>query len=376
MIGMIGPNRQHSPSSIELASVVALAATLFVGCGGFEGSEGQLEFDYESDPGFAEQRMGVDSKVRLAVSLAADGSDSEEDEDASEDERRRRRAEGSDEEEQVLRITDVESSDSSIISIDGVGDPEPSHVQLAAESAGAATIEVEAEDEQGETYTDNFRMRASEVAQLSIGDACSLGSEDGNTPVYLADQRVRLTYQLQDSEGEELAGWGYYPVSLSRTSDGSEIQPVEAADDLVVKIGTTADPLEVTSDLGDASLELDVRKASAIDGLRFPLEKDNGEPALLGGIEEGQKGILFASTKIGDRPVCQSRTALNASSQTSSVCSVATQTSSIEDEVGTLFNFTPTTVEVEKKSAGTCEFDLSVPASSNSVSRTMSFDLD
>lgn len=357
--------RTTSKKRLGLFAFLVSAAALLVGCG-FEGSSGELRFVYESEPSYESQRMAVDSKVRFDVSPTTDPVESDGESDDS-------NSEG----ETELTVTSATSSDDSVISVERVGAPQSDHLQLAAQSAGTATIEVEAEDATGKTYMDSFEMEAADVAQLSIGDACSLGSEDSNSdPVYLKDQRVRLAYELQDSSGDELAGWGYYPVSLSRTSDGSAVQSVEASGDLVVKIGSTADPLEVTSDIGSTSFTMDVRDPSAIDGLRFPLTDDNGDPTLLGTDSAGEPAYLFVGTSIGDRPVCQSRTDLSVSNQSSSVCSVSTQTSSVEEEGDNLLNFTPTTVQVEKESSGTCSFELSVPASSNSVSQSLSFDLD
>ncbi len=159
-----------------LVIALASAGALMVGCeASEEGEEGNFNFVYADSLFVSSTDLAEGAMARVRV------------EDAQED--------------RPVMLREVFSEDEDTLSIADIGDDD---FVMEARASGETRVTAESADDD---LSDSFRVRSAEVAGLSFDSRCS-----SNT--FVAGAGARFRYEMSDSAGDALTGYGQYPVTV------------------------------------------------------------------------------------------------------------------------------------------------------------------
>ncbi|MFB6350602.1 MAG: hypothetical protein ABEN55_05070 [Bradymonadaceae bacterium] len=349
------------------AAVCAMAAT---GCNvGFEGNQGNLEFNYETDEYSAKKPVAVDTTVLLRTHLATTNQNNSGQNNSGNNS-------GSSSNGKV-EVTNVASNKSSVIAVEGFAQKEKNSFVLSAKSAGTADITVDVKKADGTTVSDGFTLEAREAKKIELSHPC--GESSSNTkPVYLTGQTVAVEKTLYGPNGDELTGRGLNPVDVSGPSSGAALaDPAGDSNLLNVATGDTAGTITLSPTIGGKDLKLDVKDESKIDTVEWlgGSSSSNSKPMLLPMDKSKDEGVMFPTFEIGGRPVCKGEVSLSVDNKTPDVCSAATEH---PDNPGAMFaeyGDMHTTVKLTAKKQAMCKFDVSVDGAGSGAKSSAEVDV-
>lgn len=320
--------------------VVAAALGLSIlacGSSSVEGDEGNIKFIYDTgEPTGDNPNFAVGTKIRIRGERIIEESDSEDGEDTAQ-----------------LSFTDVSSSDSDVIAVRDVpGDS----FELESLKSGEATITAEAESD-GATISDKVTFEAEEVDDHTLEHRCVYEkSNDGEMEAYLSDQDVFVGMSLKNGSDETIVGYGYYPVSVDGPADVREDH--EEVGHLKLHTGTDTGVVTVESDIGSALAQFEVLEASKISALKW-YEKVNDVDL---GVKVGKEFYLHPVFEVEGRRICNGRTDYAIDVATEDVCDVeAVAGPGGEEDILGRLERPASTLVVEGKEKGTCEFTVALP---------------
>ena len=346
----------RAPKPIEIAGILlaAILAISSAGCG-FTGESGNIRFFFETAEFGAKQPVAVNSHVTVNAYENTSSGDSQSDENSQDN---------------PITLTDVTSSDSSILEVTSVGTDGDNAFRLSANSPGTVDISVEGTTDGGTTITDSFSLSAAQAESIEFEHGCETGS---TPPFYLTEQDHVIRMRLYSADGDRLVGAGYRPVNIDGPgSDYSVATGIEQTDRLGITFGFQSGTVTVNSTIDDASIQLDALSEASITELDW-FAASNGTPTLFP--TSDSIGRIFPQFKGDGRLACNARVDLDYSVQTPDVCSVETQHLTTDFNWLTEVGHTQTAIAVTESSDDICEFDVSVPGTSLQVSETVQLDL-
>ncbi len=317
-------------------SAIAASLALIAACGvQVEGDEGNLTFHY-IDSGWPQSASTTDIAKGAQVDVRV--SDARADDNTT-----------------SLELIEAYSDDAQTLEVAAERDEE---FQLAAheESAGDGTrIHAEAYDADGEAISDSTTLRTAGVDDVAVDHLC-------DDEVYLAESTVEFGYDMMDAAGDDLTGYGYYPLSIEPESAGEIDEGIGRLEVIEIETGDEAGTHDIVSDLDDEVVqEFELLASEDIDDIEFHADHEERESSL--DVGESGPAMLF-SLLSDDRTVCGAKSsAIELVSNTPDTCEV---------DYGTYR--TLHLAEVEGLEAGECEIELSIP--DTEISETMTIDIE
>lgn len=308
------------------------------------GNLGNLEFYYTADDevGNFNKPIAAGAKLEVFVQDAGDGSD-----------RQATLQNATTDDEGIARVASF--SGNSMI-IEGV-------------SEGSFEINVEATVARtGETEEDavNMLVRVPEVLVLS--HTCE--AHGNNSAYYLAGDEVYIPFDMELEDGQDVIGYGYYPVELDSTL-ATLVEGQKGQATIRYKLGEETGEVTLTSTIDDTTASIKIATEDQIGGVRL----DNPEDEL----SLGQTELVFVNPLIEDEEVCQSNAEITATSTTPEVCDVKPGFPEFGQDNMDVPELTETGstgwVEISGKAEGDCSFDVTYPNGNGGEGVTASFTL-
>ena len=255
--------------------------------------------------------------------------------------------------DEAVDLSDVFSEDVDTLDVVDVADHE---FTLEAKDSGVTQVTAEAAVEDGkDDLSDSFEVRSASASSVEFDDRC----DDG---VFVAGAAGRMKYTMHDSEGGELTGYGYYPVSVEA---GEDLLPLELEDVGEVnedysylgsiEFFTGAEPgiYELVSELNSESAEFEVVAASDIDELS-PFTGDEATGRVDVGDEEPLAAMFIASAD--EDEVCGPLAdVVELTSETPEICEA-----DYHMPFESLGGFSIHSLKVTGLESGTCELEIAI----------------
>ena len=328
-----------TPLSAALAAAVVVAGGLLLGGGCRSlttGTEGNLLFSYHADDVLRDfnKPIAVGAKLELKVQEAGT--------------------------RRTVELLSVTSDNPSLEIVSFSGD---SFIVRGA-SDGNALIEVEAKVPSGATVTDSVNMTVRVPDVLKLNHTCT----SDRVGLYLAGQEVFIPYELKRTNGQDVIGYGYWPVTAT-PADGVALDQTWTGTQFM-RMTTAATPGTVTlaSDIDATTLEMTLVTPGDIDGADFW----SGDPLPT---VVGVKGSYWVLPKVGDHLVCQARTTVTVASTTPDICDVTLGGADVLPPAGGPKSESAW-VLVDGKKVGVCEFDVTHLAGAGGAGQTTHLSVD
>lgn len=309
-----------------LATTTALLTLTSVACTStITGEEGNLKFSYYSsdDAGNFNKPLAIGAKVEVRV------------EDA-----------GSNENDDTV-VEETSSSDEAIIKVSkGGGDT----IILEGVGEGSAEISVDAAVARtSTTESDRFTMRTAVPESLTLSNLCDSGSDQ----FYLVSEKeIFLGYDMKLNDGQEVIGYGYYPLTVEPAGGATIKQDSKTYDFLVIETGSTAGQVTLTSDVSDESWTLNLVEPAAIDGAALLFN----EP-----VDVGESETFRVEPTVQGSTICQASAVVELEVLTPDVCDVTPLEDEAEELTASLTRL-PGWLKVSGKAVGDCTFTATYPA--------------
>lgn len=305
---------------LTLASAMALAT----GCySSTTGNEGNLEFRYTTTDsvGNFNKPLAVGAKLELRV-YDAGTSNAE------------------------ATIEEVSSSDPSILEVSKGGG---NTIIVEAVGDGSARVEVTA-TVNGASETDSIDMLGRVPEVLTAYHLCREQSD--RTGYYLTGQEAFVPFDMKLSDGQDVIGYGYYPVSFDPDAAITVDSDSTDQDFIRLELGDEAGEVTMSSDIDDTTLTFQLVAEADIDG---------AELADPGVAEVGQTELFQLLPTTAGNPICQARATFDVTSDTPEVCDVRPLAAGEEADAIESLSREVNWIEVEGKAAGECAFTATYP---------------
>lgn len=315
------------PDNTKFSLVLAVTACLVAGCDvEVEGEEGNFTFTY------------INSEMTTATELA-EGSNVD------------IRVEDSDTDEAVeLAEVYTEAAD-----IADVIDVDYDRFTLEAVSSGRTDVTAEAveDDDEGQPLSDSFEVTTAEVSTISLENRCA--SEQ-----FVTGASGRMKYEMYDSGGDELTGYGYYPVTIEADGAvdpddrGSVVDDYDYLGSLEFRTGSEPGSYQIVSDVNGESESFELIAPEDLDAIDVAGSGDATGSVDAGDVEP--MAAIFALESAGDAVCGPLEAIIDISVQTPEVCSaryyMPLESLGAVDMHG---------IEVEGIESGDCHIEVSVP---------------
>lgn len=268
---------------------LAVSTTLSFACKSkLTGNEGNLTFSYVADENFRDfnKPIAVGAKLDLQVETAGNPATAAQVETAESDD---------------TGILDVVTFSGNTITVEGQGD---GNVLLNVTADAGGTKGVLSDSV-------NLTVRVPQVQELT--HTCT---EEANG-LYLVGQEIWVPFELKMTNGQDVIGYGYYPVTpvptegLAMTNAGTEIQFLK------FMTADTAQAITLESDIDDTVWNAELVEKAAIDGAELITDY----PAFV-----DARTLYYVLPTVGGARVCQAITDFSVVSDTPDVCTVELDT--------------------------------------------------
>jgi hypothetical protein len=320
-----------------LFATAALMTTMGACTSTTTGADGNLKFSYYSTANARDFNKPIAIGAKLDIKVEEAGSD---DMDGT-------------------IVNSVQSEDEAIIKAASAGGDT---ITLEATGAGSAEISVDATlSRNGEVESDRFTMRTAVPEVIELTHLCAT---DSNTATYLVGQKeIFLGYDMQLKDGQQVIGYGYYPVNPAPATGVSVLKDKKNHDFVRMETGADVGDVVLTSDVSEGSWTLKLVEEGAIDGA---LIEDVGS---VGVGEEETYHVLPAT--MGAR-ICQADLDFEVATLTPELCDVRRQsdealelTKSITKKAGWIV--------VSGKAVGDCKFTVTYSGANEGAGVTVEF---
>lgn len=333
---------RFSPRARGFALLVlsALAALVLSGCvSETTGKLGNLTFSYPTDDEVLDFNKPIAVGARLELRVR----------DAAERDR------------SPIELTTVESSDPSVLEVVSFsGDT----ITLEGKGDGSAEISVEAQfDNTGEIKPDAVDMRAATPDEVKLWHECRPQSETYG--IYQQGTDFRVPFDLKLDDGNDVIGYGYYPVELSPDTLLTLDENEESQTWLFLNGADMAGAGEIASSLDSAVLDVELVPVSDFDGIERASDRKVG-------LDE-DTAVLHRPTVVSV-PVCQSKADFSVGNLTPDICD-AERASNIEDVADTFYTGTGW-VSIRPKERGTCRYEVNYPDANGGTGLTQELSVD
>lgn len=252
-----------------------------------------------------------------------------------------------------VSLTDASTDDPAVMEVVEFGG---SQLTIEGVGEGNVLVEVAGTTPAGDELTDSVNMNAAIPQVHKLIHTCDRLAD---TAAYLTDNDVVMEFEFLKENGQNLIGYGYYPITL--TGNALELD-AEASGQLWMQlvIGPTPGTVQMVSDIDGTKRTLEVVAPGSIDGVREPVD------FVWEDIDVGDTNAFYVLPTVGELVVCQAQTPMEVESLTPEICSV-------KDTGQTNDNSEWGWFDVTGVAAGTCEFQVTYPAGNGGAGASATF---
>lgn len=304
----------------SLALTAALIAIMGTACTStITGEEGNLKFSYYSSDDASNFNKPIAIGARLEVRVEDAGS--------------------GDNDDTVVEL--VSSSDEAIIKASkGGGDT----IILEGIGEGSAQISVDAAVARtSTTESDRFTMRTAVPESIELSNLCD---SDGDQFYLVSEKEIFLGYDMKLNDGQEVIGYGYYPLSVEPEGGVTIKQDSKTYDFVVLETGSTAGQITLTSEVSDESWTINLVEPAAIDGAALLFEE---------AVDVGESETFRVEPTVQGSTICQSSAVVDIEVLTPEVCDVEKLEDEAEELTSSLTRLSGW-LKVSGKQVGDCKF--------------------
>ncbi len=313
--------------TLLLCSTIACTSTT-------TGADGNLKFSYYSTDKARDFNKPIAIGAKLDVTVADAGDNQGDD----------------------VVVNMVSSEDESIIKASAAGGDT---ITLEAMGKGSAEISVDATVARtNEVESDRFTMRTAVPEVVKLTHLCELGS---NTATYLVGKKdVYLGFDMQLKDGQQVIGYGYYPLTPEPAEGATVRTDVKNHDYMRLHTGDTPGDVVLTSPVSDGSWTLKLVEEGAIDGA---ILEDNGSVGV------GEQETYHVLPVTMGAKICQADLDFDLSTTTPDICDVKRITG---DGLELTQGITKKSswIEVSGKQVGDCKLSVSYAGGNNGAGAT------
>lgn len=229
-------------------------------------------------------------------------------------------------------VLSATSDDPAALAVVGTGS---NSIVLEGKADGNVLLSVRARVSGGREVEDSVNLTVREAEVMKLGHFCTTEAH----AAFIAGSPVRIDFDLQRENGQNLIGYGHYPVTIEPAGALTIDEGSKALETLPLTAGAATGPVTISSQIDDTTLTLDLVLDADVDGavLRQPLPT----------IEEDHDALVQVLGTAGGVPVCWNDPELEVAVDSPEVCDVKL----FETSGGDLSWLT-----VEGKVAGDCLF--------------------
>ena len=224
-------------------------------------------------------------------------------------------------------VLDVTGFDSYVATVQGMGD-------------GGALLSVAGTTAGGDALTDSVNLLARVPEVHVLGHTCTPDTTAG----YLVDSEILVPYEFMMTNGQNVIGYGYYPVS-TQAGAMTLVEADSSQQFMAFTIGSAPASETLVSDLTGAAITMEIVDATSLDGVQEPL------PFVGEDIDVGDVNAFYVRPMVGDAVVCQADTLKTVVSDTPDICDVRDKPDGVGDP-STAYEYG--WFEIEGVAEGTC----------------------
>lgn len=202
---------------------------------------------------------------------------------------------------------------------------------------GRTEIRAEAELRDGEVVEDFVSMRSRTATQLRLRHYCN----DEARALYLTEQQVWIPFTLHAANDEQLIGYGYRPVDFDPVDSVTLRTDNKDQEQFRIDTGEIAGPVQLTSQIDEAHLEVELVEAASINGLQAVTGAD---------VRVNHTTTIHFQPLVDGERVCQPILDFEVTNLTPDNCEIHTLDSSTESAIFREFGW----VGIEGRQAGEC----------------------
>lgn len=318
----------------KAAVVAALAAPSIVATGCLSrqtGKNGTLEFSYAANDSVVDfnKPIAVGAKLDLIVGQAGT--------------------------HKTVALKSADTDDPSVLAVNGFNGQT---ITLQGKAEGSTTVNASATIPDGSVVSDSVDMSVAQPTVLKMHHYCTTAA----TGLYLAGADIWIPYDMELSNGRPVVGYGYVPVEADPTDGVQFDQTTKDQANFHVTTASTKETVTLTSTIDDTTLQLQLVDPGDIDGIKLV----NDSPTVV----TGATTLVYLLPTVGDKPVCQARTAIDATSDTPEICDISTvDQPQTPQQAANEWGW----VKIKGKAAGTCKFSVTYSAANGGSGVTDSF---
>lgn len=308
--------------NISRLAIVALTLGMVGACESkVTGNEGNFQFSYPADDDLFDFNKPIAVGARLDITV--------------------------EQQDVAVDLREAKSDDPAVEVVDFNG----SVFTVEAQSEGNVLITVEGSVD-SKVLTDSVNLTARIPDHHGLRHSCG---DDGQV-AYLAGQKAYVPFDMTMENGQNVIGYGYYPVTFS---GGATLDVAHQGSQYFRIDAVTAGSFQITSDLDATTLDLTIVDEADIDGVAEPFA------FVFEDIDVGDTNPFYVLPMVGNRTVCQAIVDVVVTSDTPSICtvrdsnSIAGESTDAGKEAGWF--------QITGVAAGTCEYTVSYPTSGASA---------
>ena len=244
--------------------------------------------------------------------------------------------------EAEIEIINAESTDDEILRVEQINDD---HLRLEAVEEGSATLKMSATVGDEGVIDDGFGFTTSIPSSVDF-----FGCSNAERPVVLVEESLLIRAVTRNEAGDEIASFGLTPFQIE-PSDAAVVGATNRTRaEIEILVAGEPQSFALKSKFDDTEMFIDAIEPGDVNDLVL-VNPSLWKPPPTIQLGEGITDFAWSVSvrpAVDGQPICNAELALEATTDTPEICSVAADGSSSTD--------------VEAKDVGTCEFALTFPA--------------
>jgi hypothetical protein len=313
---------------------LALALLVAAGCQSrLTGNEGNFVFVYDADDDYTDFNKPIAVNAFLDIEVREVGT------------------------ELPVTLTSASTDDPSVLDVTGTLE---NVATLQGMGDGGALLSVEGTTSDGETLPDSVNLLAATPEVHKLGHTCTLDDTAG----YLVSNSVYVPFEFQKENGQNIIGYGYYPVTAQ---EGAVILDEAGSSQQYMLFDVGAAPAAETlvSDIDGTSVAMTIVQASALDGVEEPIA------GVIEDIDVGDTNPFYVRPTVGGTTVCQADTTKTVVSDTPAICDVRDAAAPINGK-----SYEYGWFEIGGVSQGTCLYTVTFDAGNDGAGASAQFSFE
>lgn len=225
-------------------------------------------------------------------------------------------------------------------------------IVLQAQKPGTTRLHVKGHTQDGAQLEDFVTLRAATVKSIALNHLCT---EEAHA-VYQAGLRdIEIPMTKFAENNEYLIGYGLYPIRIEPAASAQLDLRSDDAHAMHLDLSSKAGSFKLSSTLNKAHLSFELITPSQIDGIQID-EFDAQARTVI----NQTAWLSFVPTYKG-KPLCASKTPIEATSSTPDICEVSTILDRHQRDDGTTIQNTEGVIKITGKAFGVCRYEVTLP---------------